>query len=135
MELLLMCKVWVRISIRARCTTLCDKVCQWLATGRWFSPGGPVSFKNKTDRQDTMSSACVLYLAVIHRWQSLRRPLLTVISSIHSEKKKDIELLLIPCVMHVYWIYRSSTSDNICDPSLTVISSIIKKQKWRSWAC
>jgi hypothetical protein len=24
---------WVRISIRARCTTLCDKVCQWLATG------------------------------------------------------------------------------------------------------
>jgi len=21
--------VWVRISIKARCTTLCDKVCQW----------------------------------------------------------------------------------------------------------
>ena len=31
--------LWVRITIRARCTTLCDKVCQWLATGRWFSPG------------------------------------------------------------------------------------------------
>jgi hypothetical protein len=31
--------LWVRISIRARCTTLCDKVCQWLATGLWFSPG------------------------------------------------------------------------------------------------
>ena len=30
-------------------TTLCDKVCQWLATGRWFSPGTPVSFTNKTD--------------------------------------------------------------------------------------
>ena len=25
--------LWVRISIRARCTTLCDKVCQWLSTG------------------------------------------------------------------------------------------------------
>ena len=25
------------LSGRARCTTLCDKVCQWLATGRWFS--------------------------------------------------------------------------------------------------
>ena len=24
-------------------TTLCDKVCQWLATGRWFSPGTPAS--------------------------------------------------------------------------------------------
>jgi hypothetical protein len=42
----------VRISIRTRCTTLCDKVCQWLATGRWFSPGPPVSSTNKTDRYD-----------------------------------------------------------------------------------
>ena len=33
--------LWVRISIRARCTTLCNKVCQWLATGRWFSLGPP----------------------------------------------------------------------------------------------
>ena len=30
-------------------TTLCDKVCQWLATGWWFSPGTPVSSTNKTD--------------------------------------------------------------------------------------
>jgi len=30
-------------------TTLCDKVCQWLATGRWFSPGTPLSSINKTD--------------------------------------------------------------------------------------
>jgi hypothetical protein len=44
--------LWVRISIRARCITLCDKVCQWLATGWWFSPGTPVSSTNKTDRHD-----------------------------------------------------------------------------------
>jgi hypothetical protein len=43
---------WVRISIRARCTTLCDKVCQWLATCRWFSPSPPVSSTNTTDRHD-----------------------------------------------------------------------------------
>jgi len=24
-------------------TTLCDQVCQWLATGRWLSPATPVS--------------------------------------------------------------------------------------------
>jgi hypothetical protein len=42
----------VRISIGARCTTLSDKVCQWLATGQWFSPGPPVSSTNKTDRHD-----------------------------------------------------------------------------------
>jgi hypothetical protein len=28
--------LWVRISIRARCTTLCDKDCHWLVTGWWF---------------------------------------------------------------------------------------------------
>jgi hypothetical protein len=41
--------LWVRILIRARCTTLCDKICQWLVTGQWFSP---VSSTNKTDRHD-----------------------------------------------------------------------------------
>jgi hypothetical protein len=44
--------LWVRIPIRARCTTLCDKVCQWLATGKWFSPGLPVSSTNKTYHHD-----------------------------------------------------------------------------------
>jgi hypothetical protein len=33
-------------------TTLCDKVCQCLATGQWFSLGTPLSFSNKTDRYD-----------------------------------------------------------------------------------
>ena len=33
-------------------TTLCDKVCQWLAAGWWFSPGTPVSSTNKIDRHD-----------------------------------------------------------------------------------
>jgi hypothetical protein len=28
-------------------TTLCDKVCQWLAAGRWFSSGTPVSSTKK----------------------------------------------------------------------------------------
>jgi hypothetical protein len=51
-QCLLPLMLWVRISIRARCTTLCDKVCQWLATGRWFSPGPPVSSTNKTDHHD-----------------------------------------------------------------------------------
>ena len=30
----------------------CDKVCQWLAAGWWFSPGTPVSSTNKIDRHD-----------------------------------------------------------------------------------
>ena len=37
--------IW--ILIRARCTTLCHKVCPWLATGWWFSLGTSVSSTNK----------------------------------------------------------------------------------------
>jgi len=33
-------------------TTLSNKVCQWLASGRWFSMGTSVSSTNKTDRHD-----------------------------------------------------------------------------------
>jgi hypothetical protein len=34
-------KWWVRIPLRRGVleTTLCNKVCQWLAAGRWFSLG------------------------------------------------------------------------------------------------
>ena len=42
----------VRLPPSARCATLYDKVCQWLAAGRWFSPGPLVSFTNKTDRHE-----------------------------------------------------------------------------------
>jgi hypothetical protein len=47
-------KLCVRIPLRRGVldTTLCDKVCQWLATGRRFSPDTPVSSTNKTDRHD-----------------------------------------------------------------------------------
>ena len=31
---------------------LIDKLYQWLTAGRWFSPGTPVSFTNKTDHHD-----------------------------------------------------------------------------------
>jgi hypothetical protein len=42
----------VDIFIISLITTLCDKVCQWLATGRWFSLSILVSFTNKTDCHD-----------------------------------------------------------------------------------
>ena len=45
---------WVRIPLRRGVleTTLSDIVCQWLAAGRWFSPGTPASSLYKTDRHD-----------------------------------------------------------------------------------
>jgi hypothetical protein len=44
--------LWVRISITAGRTTLCDKVYQWLGTGRWFSSGPLVSSTNENDRHN-----------------------------------------------------------------------------------
>ena len=42
---------WVRILFKQGVldTTLCDKVCQWLRTGRWLSLGTPVSSTKKID--------------------------------------------------------------------------------------
>ena len=42
--------VWILLRRGVLDTPLCDKVCLWLAAGRWFSPGPPVSSTNKTDR-------------------------------------------------------------------------------------
>ena len=33
-------------------TTLCGKICQWLATGQWLPPCTPLSSTKKTDRHD-----------------------------------------------------------------------------------
>jgi hypothetical protein len=44
--------VWIPLRRGALDVTFCDKVRQWLATGRWFSTGIPVSSTNKTDCKD-----------------------------------------------------------------------------------
>ena len=41
------------------------KVCQWLATGRWFSLGTPVSSTNKTDRHDITEILLIVALNTI----------------------------------------------------------------------
>jgi len=46
-----------RMVVGFKTTYICNqckvyKVCQWLATGRWYSPGPLVSSTNKTDRHD-----------------------------------------------------------------------------------
>ena len=45
-------RVWTLFWWGVLNTTLCDKVCRWLATGQWFSQGTLVSFTNKTDLHD-----------------------------------------------------------------------------------
>jgi hypothetical protein len=59
--------LWVRIPIRRDVldTTLCNKVCQWLAAGRWFVPATPVSSTNKTERHDITEIVLKVALATM----------------------------------------------------------------------
>ena len=65
-------KLWVRISFKRGVldTTLCDKVWQWLAADRWFSPGTPVSSTNKTDRHDITETLLKVALNTINQTKS-----------------------------------------------------------------
>jgi hypothetical protein len=60
-------KLWVRTPLKRGVlnATLCDKVCQWLATGQWFSSGTPVSFTNKTDCHDITETLLKVVLNTI----------------------------------------------------------------------
>ena len=57
--------VWVRILLGVFGTTLCDKVCQWLAADRCFFPGIPVSSTNKADRRDITEILFTVALSTI----------------------------------------------------------------------
>ena len=59
--------LWVWILIRAWCTTLCGKVCQWIVTGRWFPPGPLVSSTNKTDHHNITEILLKVALNTIHQ--------------------------------------------------------------------
>ena len=53
-------------------TTICDKVCQCLATGRWFSMGTLVSSINKTDHHNITEILLKVALNTIDQtyWQT-----------------------------------------------------------------
>jgi hypothetical protein len=55
---------------------ICDKVCQWLGTCRWFYPGIPVSTPNKTYPHDI--TKIVLKVALI----TINRPTINVQSNL-----------------------------------------------------
>jgi hypothetical protein len=56
-------------------TILCDKICQWLATGWWFSPGTPVSSNIKTDCHDITEILLKVALNTINQTQTKKSKL------------------------------------------------------------
>ena len=66
------------VVIRARCTTLCEKVCQW------FSPGPMVSSNNKTDSHDiTVILSKVALNTIRQANKSIKQRQLTIYSIIY----------------------------------------------------
>jgi hypothetical protein len=74
-------------------TALCDKVCQQLATGRWFSPGTLISSTNKTDRHDITKILLKVALSTIYQTKPTNHILVDFKSSLE----------------HVLYVYYVST--------------------------
>jgi hypothetical protein len=72
-------------------TTLCDKVCQWLAAGWWFSPGTPTSSTNKTDRHNITE---ILLSDIKHHNPNLAQVLVTIFAF--------LEILVITCESYCF---------------------------------
>jgi len=90
--------VWTPLRRGVRDTTLCDKVCQWLATGRCFSPGTPVSSTNKTDRHEITEILLKVALNTIKRTSKLYDLVDVSLSSVDRAVSVDVgaEVLSIP---------------------------------------
>ena len=81
--------LWVIISIRARYATLCNKVCQWLATGRWFFLDPPVFSTNRTDRHDITGKLLKVALNTINQTNKLLLNLLVIFISKYFTSPSD----------------------------------------------
>ena len=65
-------------------TTLCDKVCQWLAIGWCFSPDTPVSSTNKTDCYDFTEILLKVVLNTITHTLSLNKKFYLCLIFLHT---------------------------------------------------
>jgi hypothetical protein len=73
-QCLLPLKLWARTPLNRGVldTTICDNVCQWLATCQWFSPCTPASFTNKSDRHDITEILLKVALNTINQTKPLK---------------------------------------------------------------
>ena len=80
---------------------LCDKVCQWFATGLWLSQSTPVSSTNKTDRHDITEILLKVALNTINQ-KTLRFWLILLILDFQSY------------IFDLYLLLNLATSPKIC---------------------
>jgi hypothetical protein len=101
--------LWVRLPLRTRCTTLCDKVCQWPAAGRWFPPGPPISSTNKTYRHDITGILLKVALNTI-------KPTNDYLNQKHTDPKSNFTCV---SVFNTNWtVYWKGVADRCLDRQL-----------------
>ena len=81
-------------------TTLCDNVCQWLATDWWFSPGTPVSSTNKTDCHDITDILLKVVYIIINQTKPNQSPF--IVMWFLKEEEALNEAVIIVRLLHVY---------------------------------
>ena len=97
--------LWVQISSREKCTTLCDKVCQWLVTGRWFSPGPSVSSTNKTYCQDITEILLKVAINIIK--QTNKHTILKISTLLFKLELVDLLVTCYPLYINLPWSFLS----------------------------
>ena len=82
-------------------TTLCDKVCQWLATGQWFSP---VSFTNKSEHHNI--TEILLKLACFFFYYTSKIKIRVRLMPVHTT------ITLMSCQVYSYMSLKSNKMKN-----------------------
>jgi len=95
-------------------TTFCDKVCQWLATGQWFSLGTPASSNNKTDSRYNWN--------IVESGIKLHKPeqLKVMIHSINSYEQRNYKY----CMLNIKFKKKAKKKAKILNP--TFLMSFLK---------
>ena len=84
-------------------TTVCDKVCEWLVAGRWFSPGTLVSFTNKIDHKDIAETFLKVALISITVTLSKLQYTIIIIIIIIIRPNKKICVFTVTCQKSFYY--------------------------------
>jgi hypothetical protein len=79
-----------------------DKVCQWLATGRWFSPGTPVSSTNKIDSHDIAEILLKVAISTITPPIFCIKQLTTYLRSVNTDCQSRSVMI---CILLLHYSY------------------------------
>ena len=78
-----------------------DTVCQWLVTGRWFSPSTPVFSTNKTDRHNIIEMLLKVALHTIALTLYVKQTIILWTESLNNDGQQFHELTKRTITLHI----------------------------------